>query len=72
MNPLLGLMFWKSTPVTFIWKTAKIRGIHSFLCLPFTAIYWKDNSVVAIKEVQPNQWNVKPDVPFDKLEEIPL
>ena len=71
-NSLIGLMFWRKTPVTFKWGNLAIRGIHSFLCRPFIAIYWNGNNVVEVKVVEPNQWNVKTSLPFDKLEEIPI
>lgn len=67
-----GLMLKKnSKPLLFIFKKARRRAIHSFFCLPFTAIWFNENEIIDVKSVNPWRFSIKPKEKFDKLLEIP-
>jgi uncharacterized membrane protein (UPF0127 family) len=67
-----GLMFKKnSKPLLFIFKDKKIRGIHSFFCMPFIAIWFDEEKIIDIKKINSKKILIKPLHKFDKLLEIP-
>jgi uncharacterized membrane protein (UPF0127 family) len=67
-----GLMFKKnSKPLLFIFNNSKKRGIHSFFCKPFVAIWFNNGRVVDVKLIKSKKVLIKPREKFDKLLEIP-
>jgi len=67
-----GLMFKKnSKPLLFIFKNKKTRAIHSFFCVPFIAIWFDEEKIIEIKNVNPWVFSIKPKDKFNKLLEIP-
>ena len=51
LKKFLGLMFQKNPKnLLFLFKKEKILSIHSFFCIPFTAIWLDENKKVAKKE----------------------
>jgi len=66
-------MFKKnSLPLLFVFKNLKIRGIHSFFCRPFIAIWFNEDEIVDVKVIRRWKPFIYPKEKFDKLLEIPL
>jgi len=67
-----GLMFKKnSKPLLFIFKNKKRRAVHSFFCVPFIAIWFDEDKVIEIKNLNSWRFSIKPKEKFNKLLEIP-
>jgi len=68
-----GLMFRKKSPaLLFIFKKPVKISIHSFFCVPFTAIWFLDDKIIEIKNVRPWKFHIVPKKKFNRLLEIPL
>ncbi|MDD5192825.1 MAG: DUF192 domain-containing protein [Candidatus Nanoarchaeia archaeon] len=68
-----GLMFKKnSKPLLFVFKTARRIAIHSFFCVPFTAIWFNRNRIIDIKVINSWKFSIRPKEKSDKLLEIPM
>lgn len=67
-----GLMFKeKSKPLLFIFKNKKRKAIHSLFCIPFIAVWFDEEKVIEIKNVDSWKFSIKPKYKFNKLLEIP-
>ena len=67
-----GLMFKeKSKPLLFIFKNKKRKAIHSLFCIPFIAVWFDEERIIEIKNVNSWKFLIKPKYKFNKLLEIP-
>ena len=68
-----GLMFRKnSKALLFNFKKPTRQPIHSFFCMPFLAIWRRNNKIIEEKVVKPFCLFIKPKQLFTELIEIPL
>ncbi len=72
LNQARGLMFGNDKKaLLFDFGKLSRRGIHSFFCRPFYAIWFKNSEIVDEKLVYPWIFWIAPKEKFDKLLEIP-
>ncbi len=73
LGKYFGLMFRKnSQALLFDFSKPCRRGIHSFFCNPFIAVWFLGGKVQEYKVIDSWHWYIAPEKEFDKLLEIPL
>ena len=62
----------KSYALLFIFNKKTQSPIHSFFCRPFIAIWFNDNKIIDIQDINNWRYSIKPRERYDKLLEIPF
>ena len=74
IGKITGLMFKKKETNALLFEFSKPvrKGIHSFFCKDFLAIWLNNGKIVEYKFIDKWQFSIKPRENFDKLIEIPI
>lgn len=72
LGKFIGLMFRRNSPALLFEFAKGRRGIHSFFCRPFIAVWLLNGKVQEYRIISSWKSFIVPEKEFDKLIEIPL
>lgn len=73
LSKATGLMFRRKSPVLLFYFNPPVNiSFHSFFCTRFIIIFFNNNKIIHIEDIQPYRISIKPSLKYDKVLEIPI